>query len=209
MPIGSTYRVRTRGHLRGQRVEFGVHIRWATGSGGTEDLADSWVATIMPLIDAATSAEVNWEEVVVADTSDAGDESFVRALTQPHPGTLTGEALPGQNAAVVQLRTGVKGRRRHGRFYLPGLTETGTADGQVVGAQRTAIQALGAGILNAYGPTGTEPNYQLVIYSPPSPEYHPPKVPKVRTDTITTPVRTVVVDPYVRTQRRRSIGTGE
>lgn len=209
MPLNSVYRVRTRGRLRGQRVEFGVHIQWVSGSGGPDDLAGSWTATIMPLVLAATSTACNFDEVVVTDVSPDGDESFVMPLTQPNPGLLTGDALPGQNAMLVQLRTGQKGRRRHGRFFLPGLTEQYHTDGQVTGTQLTAVQALAAGILNTYGPTGVESSYRLVVYSPPSPEYKPPKIPKVRTDTIITIVRTFLVDGYVRTQRRRSIGTGE
>lgn len=209
MALNSVYRVRTRGTQRGQRVEFGVHIQNVTAAREPDDLAASWVATAMPLITAATSAAVNWDEVVVSDTSATGEESVELAITQPHPGTIAGDSLPNQNAMLVGLRTGTKGRRRRGRFYLPGVAESGQTDGVITGAQLTAVQALAQGIINAYGGGGTETNWRLVIYSPPSPPFVPKAAPPVHTDTLITPVTSHDIDEVIRTQRRRSIGVGE
>ena len=208
MPAGDIVRLRTRGTQGASRVEFGVHLQYVTQSARADDLAASWTATIMPLVLAATSSKVNWDEIVVSDTSPTGQESFTLPLTQPNPGTLSGDTLPPQNAAVIGLRTGVKGGRRRGRIYLPGLTELGNTDGKLSSAQLTAVQGLAQGILNTFGPSGVETDYRLVIYSPERLTFPTPRPPKPRPGRIITPVQGTVIDPNIRTQRRRSIGVG-
>jgi len=201
-------RVRTRGTLLGQKVEFGVHLRYQTAAANAEDLAASWTATIMPLVLAATSLDCNWDQIVVSDTSPTGLESVVLPLTQPNPGTVIGDSLPPQDAAVISLRTGSKGGRKRGRFYLPGLSENYQNDGQMSGAQLTAVQALANGIVTAYGAGGSETAYRLVVYSPEVLTFPAPKPKKPRPGTVITDVTSYVVSPVIRTQRRRSIGLG-
>lgn len=208
MALNSVYRVRMRATLLSQKVEWGFHIQQVTATGGPADLAASVAANVLPLAEAASVAATNWDEVVISDTSATGDESVHLGFTQPAPGTVTGDALPGQNTAVISLGTGLKGRRRHGRFYFPGLSEANQASGVLSGGQLTALQALANGLLNKYGPTGTETNYRLVVYSPPTPPFVAPTPPPVHTDTLITPITSTRTDPIIRTQRRRAIGVG-
>jgi hypothetical protein len=208
MAAGDVVRLRTRGTLLGSRVEFGVHLRYVTIGANAEDLAASWVATIMPLVIAASSNATNWDEIVVSDTNPTGAESVTLALTQPNPGGISGEPLPPQDAAVIGFRTGLKGGRRRGRMYLPGLTEGVNTNGRLQGAQLTAIQGLAQGLTNTYGPSGVEADYRLVVYSPEKLTFAPPKVPKPRPGSITTNVTSTVIDSVIRTQRRRGIGVG-
>jgi hypothetical protein len=208
MAANDVVKVRTRGTLLGSRVEWGVHIRYVTVGANAQDLASSWVATVVPAMLAAVSQDSNWTNVTISDTNPTGSETVDLPITQPSPGTLTGDSLPPQDAAVVSLRTGIKGGRRRGRFYLPGLSETFQVDGRLTGTQLTNIQALIQAILNAYGPSGTESDYRLVVYSPEKLTFAPPRVPKPRPGTLTTQVTGWVVDPVIRTQRRRAIGVG-
>jgi hypothetical protein len=208
MTLGHTYRLRTIGSLRGSTVEFGVNLEHVGPGGTIADMANTWVTSMMPLVLNATSAEVNWSEIMISDRLATGDETVHFPLTQPNPGLVVGDCLPGQNAMVVSLTTGQKGRRMHGRLYLPGVSETTSANGQVTGAQLTAIQALGAGLVEHYGPGGTYPTYRLVIYSPPTPPFKPKPAPPVHTDTLITPVTAYKADHIIRTQRRRAIGVG-
>lgn len=211
MAAGDTYRVRTRGTLRGQQVEFGVHLQTPAAGTEADDIAASWAATVMPLVLAATSVEINWFDIVVSDVRTAaagGLASVTLGLTQPNPGLVTGDCLPGQNAVVVGLRSGLKARRGNGRFFVPGVSETNHANGVLTGTQLTAVQALADGIMSAYGPGGTEGNMRLVIYSPEDLTPPPVKVFKPRPGVVVTPVTGQHVDPIIRTQRRRSIGVG-
>ena len=211
MPLGDTYKIRLRGTMRGQSVETGFHLTVIAGTGDAEDAALSVVASVMPLVLAATSVSVNWNEVVASDVRSAADgglASVVVPLTQPNPGLVAGDALPNQNAMVIGLKTGRKGGRYNGRMFVPGISETNTLDGNVTSAQLTALQALANGLIGLYGPSGTESQYRLRIYSPPSPPPPPVRTPAVRTGVVLTQVTGHDIDQVIRTQRRRSQGVG-
>jgi hypothetical protein len=208
MTIGHTYRVRTKGTFMNQKVEWGVHMRHVGPGGDLADFANSWVATIGPLLIAATSSAVNWDGLTINDVDDGGDESVDFGFTQPYPGAVTGDALPPQNTMLLSFKTGQKGRRRRGRAYIPGVSESNTANGQLTGTQLTALQALGAGLTNSYKAGGTEPQYQLVVYSPEVLTAPPPRVFKPRAGTLNTFISTAIADSVVRTQRHRALGVG-
>jgi hypothetical protein len=208
MTIGHTYRVNTRGTARQQRVQFGLHLRQDGATGDPTTLASHWITNIVPLVIAATSVEVNWNDVQVADTSPSGDATVIAGITQPAPGTQTGEMLPTQNAIVVQLRSAQKGRRTRGRFYLPGISELNHAGGVVTGTQQSAVSSLAAALLTFYGPTGSQGSFHLVIYSPIQLTAPAPRPFKPKETELVTPVNSLVMDTTVRTQRRRAIGVG-
>lgn len=209
MAANDVVRLRTKGNLLGQRVEFGVHMRYVTASSNASDLLEHWNATIMPLVADASSQDVTWYELQVSDTNPLGAESVALALDLPNTGHIVGDSLPPQNAAVISLRSGTKGGRRRGRFYFPGLVETGQANGVLGGIQYGAIQNLAGGILNAYGPSGTNAEYRLVVYSPEVLTFPEPKPRKPRPGKIVSQVTNALVDSNVRTQRRRGIGIGQ
>jgi len=208
MALNTVYRLRTRGTLFAQRVEFGVHIQQVLSTGGPSDLNGSWVANIMPLVVAATSASVNWDEIVISDVDPGTDLTQHFALTQPNPGAIVGDALPGQNAVVIQLRSLQKGRRHRGRFFLPGIAEAGTTNALLSGAQLAAVSNLASQLITFYGPAGSQTSYKLCIFSPPTPPFKQKTPPPVHTDTLITLVNNNVLDTTIRTQRRRAIGVG-
>lgn len=208
MAQNTVYKVRTRGTIFAQSVEFGVHVQQVLTTGGPSDLAGSWVANVVPLVTAATVTHLNLTEIVVSDVSPGTDLTLHLPITQPAPGLIAGEALPMQCAAVVQLQTLQKGKRHRGRFFLPGIGEGGTSNYQLAGAQLTAIQNLASQLIAFYGPNGSQTSYRLCIFSPPN---KPPKVhvpPPLYTNTLITPVNGTAVDVNVRSQRRREIGVG-
>jgi len=208
MTIGHVYRVRTQGTFMGQKVEWGVHMRHVGPGGDLNDFVNSWVATVGPLLIAATSVAVNWDKLTVSDTDIDGDESIDFGFTQPYPGAVAGEALPPQNTMLLSFKTGKPGRRRRGRAYIPGVSEANTANGLVSGAQLTALQALGLGLTNAYKAGGTEPQYQLCVYSPEALTPPPVKPFKPREGELITLITNAVADSVVRTQRHRALGVG-
>lgn len=208
MTIGHTYRVRTQGTFLNQKVEWGVHMRHVGPGGDLTDFVNSWVATIGPLLIAATSSAVNWDKLTVNDVDPDGDESLDFGFTQPYPGGVAGDALPPQNTMLISLKTGQKGGRKRGRAYIPGVSEASQVNGIISGAQLTALQALGAGLTNTYKAGGTEPQYQLVVYSPEQLTPPPPRPFKAREGILNTLITNVVADTTVRTQRHRAFGVG-
>lgn len=209
MPAPDTvYRLRTRGTLFGQKVEFGVHFTRPAGTSPTSSLLAAWVASTMPLVVAATSSSVNWDDLLLSDVATTGADQVTQVLTQPNPGALTGDCLPGQNAVLVSFRTGQKGGRHRGRLFLPGIAESSTTNALLTGAQLTAVQALAAGLVTQYGPGGSIPVWRLCIYSPIDITPPPPRKFKPKADELVTPITVAQAVATIRTQRRRSIGTG-
>lgn len=208
MTINHVYRVRTQGTLLNQKVEWGVHMRHVGPGGDLNDFVNSWVATIGPLLIAATSASVNWDRLTVTDVAEDGDESVEFGFTQPYPGAITGDVLPPQNSMLLSFKTGQKGRRRHGRAYIPGPSESNVSNGLLTGTQLTALTALGTGLVNTYGPGGTESQYQLVVYSPEELDPPPPKTFKPRPGTLISPITAGLASEFIRTQRHRAFGVG-
>jgi hypothetical protein len=208
MALNSVYRLRTQGSTFAQSVEFGVHIQQVTPTGGAADLAGLWRTQIIPSLAAASSEHVFWDQITVNDTSVTGESSFVLPIFPAVPGTVLGESLPPFNAMVVTWQTGLKGKRRAGRIYLPGVGEANQQNGQLLAAQMTLNDALAQDILDGFGPTGINSNYRLVVYSPPTAPFKAPTPPPVHTDTLITPITSHVSRQQVHVQRRRALGVG-
>jgi hypothetical protein len=209
MPVAANDVVRLNviGTLNGNTVMYGHHFRAKTTSGTFAALASAYLSTVTPLLVAATSAGVTWLEVVVAGTRADADENHHAPFPASTIGTLTGDALPGQNSMLVSVHTGVRGRRRRGRFYVPGVSESSATGGRIIAPQLTALNALAEGIQSAFTGAGNA-NWELAVYSPVSPPPPPPKTPKLKADTITTPVTDLIADSLIVTQRRRRLGVG-
>ena len=142
----------------------------------------------------------------------------VGAHTGTLSGSLAGDALPPQVAMVTKLDTGLAGRRRRGRHYLCGRVEADQNVGIWVAGSVSALQTVWGTILTTYGPTGTDPNWQIGVWSnriatgcEPAPV--PPPQPMIGIDTpnpgdafrglTSATVRTIAY-----TQRRRTVGVG-
>jgi len=205
--INDVVRLNVIGSLNGNVVMYGHHFRAKTTSGTFQTLASAYMTAVTALLQAASSAAVTWLEVSVAGTRSDADETHHAPFPAATIGTLTGDALPGQNSMLVSVHTGQKGRRKRGRFYVPGVSESSSIGGRIIAPQLTALNALAEGIQTAFTGAGNA-NWELVVYSPVSPPPPPPKTPKLKTDTISTPVTDLIADSLVVTQRRRRLGVG-
>lgn len=75
------------------------------------------------------------------------------------------ESLPSYCAAILSLRTGFGGKSNRGRLYFGGIGENDTADGRLGPDTFTALQAIGNQLLAVFGPAGSNPFLQFVIFS--------------------------------------------
>lgn len=204
---GEVVRLTVRGTYQGSSVMYGHHFRAKTTTGTLQSLAADYETSVLSLLKSATSAEVTWLEITVASTRAGGDETHRRPLPAASIGTQTGDGLPGQNAMLVSVHTGVRGRRTRGRFYLPGISETSQIGGRLIAPQLTALNALAEGIQTAFTGTGNA-NWALTVYSPISVEPKPKPPPKLKPDTIDTLANDLIADSLIVTQRRRRLGVG-
>jgi len=204
---GEVVRLSVRGTYQGSTVMFGHHFRCKVGGVALSTLATSYASGIIPLVTAATSAECTWLDLIVASTREGGDESYRHPLPAATIGTVTGDGLPGQNAMLVSVHTGTRGKRYRGRFYLPGISETSQIGGRVIAPQLTALGALAEGIQTQFTGTGNA-NWAITVYSPKSPEPKVKPPPKLKEDTFDTLANDLIADSVIVTQRRRRLGVG-
>ena len=210
MAVNDVVKVTLSGRLHGQRHESGIHIRYQTPEADPTSLAADFTTNIVPLFQAATTGQCTYEVVSVDPRLPAEEEGYDDALPVDTDGALLGDAIPGQVAAVLSLRTGLKGRRRRGRFYVSGAPEASSSLGRWADAQQTLFTNIGDGLIARYGPTGLSADYRLVTFSPEDLSFVKKSgEPAPRVGNVVTTVRSIVVNPYTRTQRRRAIGVGE
>jgi hypothetical protein len=140
-----------------------------------------------------------------------------------HSGTLTGNwstgtPLPPANALVVQLRTGLSGRRNRGRLYIAGLRieDVGSA-GEVLAGTKSALDAALATHLAAYGNGGTNVDWDWVVFSfryasgwKPGPTHPHPLTyyGPISTQNEANYITSAVCGTAWRVQRRREVGVG-
>lgn len=118
--------------------------------------------------------------------------AFATYIPSVGAGTLSGDSLPANCAVVLSKRTGLSGRRNHGRAYIPGLSDTG-ATGSVVGP--TYLLILNALVANMLAFTGASTlTGKLAIAS----------ISDLAMKTITA----YAVDAVIDSQRRRLPGRG-
>ena len=209
MAVNDVVRLSVLGTMFNQRVQYGHHFRFQTPAASMTGLASAYEAAILATLRAATSADVTWQYLMVQDVRPTGPETLRHPLPAASVGQIAGEGAPPQTTAVISVHTGQKGRRRRGRFYVPGLAESGTTGGNITGAQLTALTALGETLQTTFGTGGSNADYRLVVYSPEKLTAPPPPVFKPRTGTITTEATDLILDTRVMTQRRRRLGVGE
>jgi hypothetical protein len=130
--------------------------------------------------------------------------------------TATGDVLPPQCAGVVTIGTGIAGRRRRGRSYLFGFVETHQAGGTWTSTWMTSVQNGLNTTLGLYGPSGTDPQFQLGVWSERRASgcwVDPSQGKLVNVETphpedAFTPATGFNLRSIVYTQRRRTLGVG-
>lgn len=191
------------GTLMQQTVMTGCWFQAITAGLDPEDLATALVPLATSIVAPASSVEVTWREVVVSDPAPDGLATYHASLGAGIPGTVAGDCLPPQCTVRTRLTTGFKSGRRRGSTLFPGLSEVGVQGGHLSGAQATAIETYHGGLFSQFGPSGSNPNFRWVIYSPENLTATPP-----RPGNIISPVTGHAQDTLVRTLHRRQIGIG-
>lgn len=117
------------------------------------------------------------------------------------PGSLATDSWPPQCASVISWRTALAGRSYRGRTYLPPGDEGNQARGAISAALVTLIGAAATQMLTVFGPAGTNGKWQFGVIT----RRHNgvPTIPPQWNA-----VTSALIDPTVKTQRRREIGVG-
>jgi hypothetical protein len=75
------------------------------------------------------------------------------------------DSLPSFCAGLLSLRTGVGGRRAHGRLFFAGVPENQSSDSRLEGAHLTLLNDIGGMLLARYGPSGGFIDARWGVYS--------------------------------------------
>jgi hypothetical protein len=202
-------RLTTKGTLMNQSVQFGYTLGKAGVGTDISDLVDHWITNIVPLLTDATSSSVTWLTVKADYVLDEAPEGIEVAITGTPAGEIIGDCLPPFNSMLISIKTGLKGRRRRGRMFIPGVPEGGSAVGKIAGTPLTGLEALGAGLTSFYALGGSfSPNWQAQVYSPADPDFETKKGVHTRLTSVWTPVQNHVASEFVHSMVSRRIGRG-
>lgn len=127
-----------------------------------------------------------------------------------------GDVLPPQCALVWTVLTGYAGRRRRGRSYTFGWPESAQAGGVWTNAVITASKASLTTLVGLYGVSGTDPQFQLGVWSERTASGCVPNPSGKGLINVETPrpelafmrMTGYTVRDVVYTQRRRTLGVG-
>ena len=190
-----TYGVEFEGDVPpGQDVVNNLDAGWKTHLDAVSDSTYVLVGTMLWLNNGGTDPEV-W-----ASTNATA------------PGTLSGTALPPNNALLVTKLTGLAGRRNRGRLFIPGVqaaavSEAGLMSAPTVAGFQTAVSAWFESIDAPPLLPGDEGRYMVILHSDSThweiDDGQPRRVPNG--DPIPAPTRItgLRVEPRIATQRRR------
>lgn len=153
---------------------------------------DFWSA-INATYTSLANVNTNFDSVTVRDLQAVGANVGVYTIPQPHPGTASGTADPGNASLVLSWRTGRAGRAFRGRTYLYGLSETSTVGSTVNSGYALAANTLAATIRNFTNTPGAV-TLQFAIAS--------------FTKEVLQPVIAHIIDIYIDSMRRRLINRG-
>jgi len=110
-------------------------------------------------------------------------------------GSVAGDSLPSYCCATITKLTNFAGRRYRGRIYLAGIPVTSEQDSQLKSARRIAIQALAVPFASTLTDVNGDQFQPILEHRNPVPDFF-------------TVLRSMRVNPVLRSQRRREIGKG-
>jgi len=167
-----------------------------------EDLLQAFTEEVITLYSGLTSPLYLLDLITVRQIT-GGIEIFeIGASTLGERGT-TATGLPGQVACVVSWRTGLAGRRRRGRTYMPPAAEEDLNAGRWIAGYVAGVTNFGNGMVTGMA-TATigHASWLFGVWSVPQ------TVPPPDPPTLFTPITSFIIDPVPGTMRSRRVGSG-
>lgn len=203
-------------NYHGSRLQTSYHFRFDDGVGTMAnlmtDIRDNALASLRAaVVEEQVFTRLTTEQVaagVPPATAGPFNQSEELALAAATDGDLLGEGMIAQGAAVLNIRTGLKGRRFRGRAFYSGAPEASAALGLWSAAQQGLWNAHATALQGRYA-TGGVAIYTLGVWSPEDLTFRRKDgtlAPRV--GNIFTPMTTVTASSGVKTMRRRAVGVG-
>lgn len=177
MAIGDVFQLQLYSTYAGQTIMNSLAFRWLQALDPTTaqalTLANDWKVALKTFQSSGVAySRFILQQVRGGDVSYTADPCnrvgglrYEALLTGSLTGDGTSEALPPQSAAVTTLKTAKAGRTHRGRLYLTGVQELVQNQGTMIAGNLAAYQTTWNNQLVKFGVTGTDPNWQLGIWS--------------------------------------------
>lgn len=164
------YRVKLIGELHGQATETAFHFTTSENSGQTSyytellETMQHFQTNMLPKVQAFCSQQ--WvAKTLIGVTLIPKAEVFIEIRIPNGTGFQTDDSLPSFCAGLLSLRTGLGGRSRIGRIYLPGVAENLSSLSRLDGTYLSLLAAIGSGLTQFYGATGSYPWIRYGVFS--------------------------------------------
>jgi hypothetical protein len=200
MPSGNHYELIDKQISQSQILLNVYCYEQISGSGGAEELANTWETEVLPAVLDIQSANVGHTNIIVNNLDDLSD-FFDKGLTGQN-GSVSGDMLPVYDAFVLKMVRGTRASR-NGWKRIPGVAESAQHDGIVGSTTFTALGTL-AGLLFDELDAGDGNTWKLRIWRRhrEASEGHPEVAQAFF------PIADVEPLPNVSTQNTRKIGRG-
>lgn len=197
MAFGDLHKVNLVGTLHGQTVMNALYYFDLGPAGGVADLISTLSTSTFQTHWLAPLSDDYSLDRYDGQTSSGGVLSFVFTQTAGIAGAVANFACPSEVAVVIRKRTALAGRKYRGRWYVPGIPFINTLESQIDPAQLAAWNTLSGDL-------------ETTIMSVAGNSYQPTLVPLWKNGVLPAgqPLTICVVDPILRSQRRRQIGRG-
>jgi hypothetical protein len=163
------YRVLMIGELHGQITQTAFHFRGADSSPAStvtaeiSNLFNSFNTNIVPAFKLCCSQEWQCHSLKVVQLT-ANPGAMIDSVLVGN-GAQDGFALPSFVGGVLSLRTGLTGRSRIGRIYIPGVDRDQCSLSRIEGGYLGQFQALGTLLTNLYGASGSSTSGRYGVFS--------------------------------------------
>jgi len=135
-------------------------------------------------------------------TKSPAEGPVVTHIYESLTGNQVNDALPGFNAGVLSLHTGLGGRKNRGRSYYSSVPEDFSADGVLTGPSRPALQAIGDELMSRFGPATTNPCWRYMLF------HQTAFNNGVSLENCLTFITSTTARSEIRSQRKRMLGHG-
>jgi hypothetical protein len=209
--IGDIVKLSVIGAMFGSRINFGWHFRHLGADLDHQDLSDAYqTACSGPMLNCMTQ-DVGILGFEVSSVRVSGPETLFDPVSGNVVGQFAGASLPPQDAMCASVHTGLKGRRRRGRFYIPGIVNTPGTGGEIPTLQRAQLEGFLTALKANFtlGGATPNPNFRMVVFSPADPLFRTKKGEATRLTELVTDATNITYDTVIRSQRRRQKGVGE
>lgn len=152
-------------HLGTELAVMTMHIRMKTGSGTFAGACAYLKTNLIDLLKTQQSNTFRWDEIRGLTVNLTPPRADLYNTGFPAAGVSSTEEPPHQVAAVVSVKTAYAGRSYRGRNYIPALHEGCWTAGLLTSATGNAIQTYYDDLVAALGASGSNADYQWVVWS--------------------------------------------